>query len=71
MINSGYDLITVSPQLSYSIVGKWNVTALVYLPVFKYYNGKQITPKYSFALSLTRDFHLGRKQPKIVPEPVK
>ena len=28
VINSGYDLITVSPQLSYSIAGKWNLTLL-------------------------------------------
>ena len=63
VINSGFDLVTVSPQLSYSIVGKWNLTILCDIPVYKYYNGKQMTPKYSFAVSLTRDFNLGKKQP--------
>jgi hypothetical protein len=71
VINSGFDLVTVSPQLSYSIVGKWNLTILCDIPVYKYYNGKQMTPKYSFAVSLTRDFNLGKRQPKIQPETIK
>ncbi len=67
VINSGFYLLTVSPQLSYSIAGKWNLTAVYDIPVFKNYNGKQMTPAYSFALSLTRDFNLGKKQPGIQP----
>jgi hypothetical protein len=67
VINSGYDLVTVSPQLSYSIAGKWNLTVLCDIPVYKYYHGKQMTPKYSFAVSLTRDFNLGRKAPVMEP----
>jgi hypothetical protein len=67
VVNSGFVLLTVSPTLSYSIAGKWNVTALCDIPVYKYYNGKQMTPKYSFALSLSRDFDLGKK-PKAVLE---
>ncbi|MEI7664408.1 MAG: hypothetical protein WCK34_19525 [Bacteroidota bacterium] len=69
--NSGFNLITVSPQLSYSIVGKWNLTVLCDIPVYKFYNGKQMTPKYSFAVSLTRDFNLGKKPPKVQPEMIK
>ena len=30
-----------------------------------------MTPKYSFAVSLTRDFNLGKKQPQIKPEIIK
>jgi hypothetical protein len=60
VVNSGFDLVTVSPQLSYSIAGKWNLTASYDIPVYKYYNGKQMTPAYSFAISLTRDFNLGK-----------
>jgi hypothetical protein len=71
VVNSGYDLVTVSPQLSYSIAGKWNLTLLYDIPVYKYYNGKQMTPKYSFAVSLTHDFNLGKKQPQISPEIIK
>lgn len=71
VINSGYDLVTVSPQLSYSIAGKWNITVSYDIPVYKNYNGKQMTPAYSFALSLTRDFNLGKKQPTIQPAVIK
>jgi hypothetical protein len=70
VVNSGFVLLTVTPQLSYSIVGKWNLTALYDIPVYKNYNGRQLTPKYSFALSLTRDFDLGRKA-GIKPEMIK
>ena len=66
--NSGYDIVYMSPQLSYSIVGKWNVTLVCDVPVYKNYNGKQLTPKYAMALSLTRDFNFGKKTPKIEPE---
>ena len=71
VVNSGYELVTVSPQLSYSIAGKWNVTLVYDIPVYKYYNGKQLTPSYSFAVSLTRDFNLGKKTPVVQPEKIK
>jgi len=60
-------LLTASPTLSYSIAGKWNITALCDIPFYKNYNGTQMTPKYSFALSLSRDFNLARK-PKATGE---
>jgi hypothetical protein len=71
VINSGFFLVTVSPQLSYSIIGKWNLTVSYDIPVYKYYYGKQMTPAYSFAVSLTRDFNLGKKQPVLKPEIIK
>jgi len=63
--NSGNYLLILSPQLSYSIAGKWNVSVLYDIPLYKYYNGKQLTPKYSFALSVSHDFDLNRKKPKV------
>ena len=54
--NTGYHLMVLTPQLSYSIAGLWNVSLLYDVPVFKNYQGKQLTPKYSYAVSLTRDF---------------
>jgi hypothetical protein len=69
--NSGNYLVILSPQLSYSIAGSWNVSVLYDLPVYKYYNGKQLTPKYSFALSLTHDFDLNRKTPALPVEQVR
>ncbi len=65
--DTGFDLVTVAPQLSYSIAGKWNLMAVFDIPVYKYYNGRQMTPSYSVAVSLTRDFNLARKLPVIQP----
>ena len=69
--DSGFDLVTVSPQLSYSIAGKWNLSLTGDIPVYKYYNGRQMTPKYSIALSLTREFSLGNKLPVVQPDKIK
>ena len=66
VVNSGYYLLTLSPQLSYSIAGKWNLTFVFDLPMYKNYNGKQMTPRYSMALSLTRDINLAKKPPVVV-----
>lgn len=63
--NSGNYILILSPQLSYSIAGIWNVSVLYDIPIYKYYNGKQLTPKYSFAVSVSHDFDLNRKKPKI------
>ncbi len=71
VVNSGFFLITASPQLSYSIAGKWNITGSYDIPLYKYYSGKQMTPAYSFALSLTRDFNLAKKQPQLKPDMIK
>ena len=54
--NTGYHLMVVTPQLSYSIAGLWNVSLLYDIPVYKNYQGKQLTPQYSYAVSLSRDF---------------
>ena len=59
--NTGNLLLILSPQLNYSLAKKWNLSLLCDIPVFKNYNGKQLTPSYSVALGLTRDFNLDRK----------
>ncbi len=69
--DTGFDLVTVAPQLSYSIAGKWNLMAVFDIPVYKYYNGRQMTPSYSVAVSLTRDFNLGKKLPVIQPDKIR
>ncbi len=61
--NTGNWMVVISPTLSYAIAGKWNISALYDIPVYKHYNGKQLTPKYSIAVSLTRNFDLS-KHPK-------
>jgi len=57
VVNTGSEIIFVSPQLSYSIYEKWHLAILADLPVYKNYSGKQMTQKYSLAVSLTRDFN--------------
>ena len=63
--NSGNYLLLLSPQLSYSIAGKWNLTLVFDTPVYRNYKGKQLTPKYSVALGLSHDFDLSAKEPVI------
>lgn len=65
VVNSGFVLLTVSPTLSYSIAGKWNLTMLCDVPLYKNYKGTQMTPKYSFAVSISRDFNLSRKSKNV------
>jgi len=55
-VNTGYHLLVLTPQISYSILGKWNLSFLYDIPVYKNYQGKQLTPQYSYALSLAHDF---------------
>ncbi|MFZ4465055.1 MAG: hypothetical protein ACOYN5_14500 [Bacteroidales bacterium] len=57
--NSGNLLMILSPQLNYAVASKWNISLMTDIPVFKNYNGKQLTPAYSVAIGLTRDFDLG------------
>ncbi len=57
-VNTGYHLLVFTPQLSYSIGGLWNLSFLYDIPVFKNYQGKQLTPQYSFAFSLAREFKI-------------
>ncbi len=54
--NTGYHLVMLTPQVSYSIAGKWNLSIMYDVPVYKNYQGKQLSPEYSYAVSLTRDF---------------
>lgn len=54
--NSGNFLVLLSPQLNYALASKWNLSLMTDIPVFKNYNGKQLTPSYSVAVGLTRDF---------------
>jgi hypothetical protein len=65
VVNTGYWILTASPTLSYSVAGKWNITAVYDIPFYKDYNGLQLTPKYAFAISLSHDFNFGPKPVKM------
>jgi hypothetical protein len=56
LTNTGNRIIFVSPQISYSIMHQWHIAILTDIPVYKNYFGKQLTPGYSVAVSLSHDF---------------
>ena len=56
--NTGGEVMILSAQVSYSILGKWHIAGLFDYPFYKNENGRQLTSKYSFAFSLTRDLNL-------------
>lgn len=60
-INTGANLIFVSPQILYSLKSKWNFIFGVDLPVYKNYKGTQMSNNYAVSLSLTRDLNLNKK----------
>lgn len=50
--DSGWNNVILSPQLNYSF-NDFNVSVLCDLPVYKYYNGAQLTNSYNVGASLT------------------
>ena len=59
--NTGASLIFVSPQVLFSLKGKWNFIAGVDLPAYRNYLGRQISNSYAVSLSLTHDLSLNKK----------
>jgi hypothetical protein len=57
---TGGNVVSVSPQLNYTIAQKWNVSVLVDVPVWRRYNLAQLGAKYAVAVNVVRDFK--RKQ---------
>jgi hypothetical protein len=60
-INTGADLIFVSPQVLYSLKSKWNFILGAELPLYKNYKGTQMSNNYAVSLTLTRDINLNKK----------
>ncbi|MCX6154951.1 MAG: transporter [Candidatus Kapabacteria bacterium] len=50
--DSGWNIFVLSPQLSYSL-SDFNISAYFDIPLYKYYNGKQLTNKNSLGLTFT------------------
>jgi len=57
---SGNCLVFLCPQLNLGLGEHWNISALIDIPVYQYYNGIQIANKTSFVLSLLRDFSFNK-----------
>jgi hypothetical protein len=52
--SSGYDVLFFTPQLTYAFRHNWYLSAFGDIPVYKYYNGIQMTPGYALSLRLTK-----------------
>lgn len=50
---TGYTVLLVTPQLSYKIKNKWQFNLMFDYPVYKYFNGIQMTNKYSFSAGVS------------------
>ncbi len=55
--DSGWNNITLSPQINYSF-DKFDFSFFFDLPVYKYYNGQQLTNKFNLGLSITWQMNL-------------
>lgn len=56
--STGSNLTYLSPQLNLFIKEKLNVSLMVDVPVYRYFNGTQIATLYGVSLNLSRDFRL-------------
>jgi hypothetical protein len=56
--SSGSTIFYLAPQINYTLKEKWNVSLMVDLPVYQYFNGIQLATKYGITLNLARDFNL-------------
>lgn len=56
--SSGSTIFYVSPQINYFIKEKWNVSLMLDLPVYQYFNGTQLATKYGMSLNFARYFKL-------------
>ena len=56
VVNSGSNLVYVSPQINYNLKELWNISVIVDIPCYQYFNGLQLSNKWAYSLSITRDF---------------
>lgn len=52
--SSGYDVIFFTPQLTYAFRHDWYVSAYGDIPLYKYYNGIQMSFGYAISLRITK-----------------
>ncbi|NUM50135.1 MAG: hypothetical protein HUU48_03380 [Flavobacteriales bacterium] len=56
--NTGGFVGSVSPQVSYEIAPKFFFYSLIDIPIYRNFNGRQLSSKYSFSVSLIKNFCL-------------
>lgn len=58
--SSGSTIFYFSPQINYTVNERWNISAMIDLPVYQYFNGTQLATRYGISLNLARDFNLSK-----------
>jgi len=53
---SGSKKVFIAPQINYNINESMNISILVDLPIYQYYNKQQLASSYSMLLSITKKF---------------
>lgn len=59
--SSGFNIIYIVPHLSWAFYNNWYLALNADFPVYKYYNGIQLSNTYSFSLRLSYMINLGKK----------
>jgi hypothetical protein len=52
--SSGYDVVFLTPQVSYGFRHEWYLSAYADIPLYKYYNGIQMSFGYALSLRVTK-----------------
>lgn len=63
--SSGGNVLFIAPQVNYNIQQKWNLSILTDIPVYRNYNGTQLSPKYAFSFLISKEFDLSAKSKSI------
>ena len=59
--SSGFNIVYIIPHISYSFANNWYLAVNSDIPVYKYYNGIQLSNTYSVSLRLSHKINLGKK----------
>lgn len=59
--SSGGNILFIAPQINYNIQQKWNLSILADIPVYRNYQGTQLSPKYAIAFLVSREFDFSGK----------
>ena len=54
--STGGAVFLLSPQVNYFIREKWNLSAVVDIPVYQYFNGIQLAYNYAITVNFSHDF---------------
>ncbi len=54
--STGGTVLLLSPQVNFSILEKWDLSLVVDVPVYQYFNGTQLAYNYAFTVNFSHDF---------------